>query len=108
MPTVDISKTKDSFIIKAELPGMNEKDVKVSISENILLIKGEKKKEEVEKHEHHYCCERCYGAFQRSFQLPTSVQADKVEATFAKGVLKVTIPIKERGEFSAKSILNIL
>jgi HSP20 family protein len=75
VPTVDISENKDNFIIKADLPGMEEK-----------------KKEEEEKDEHHYRCERCYGSFQRSFQLPTGVKADKVDATFDKGVLKVTIP----------------
>jgi len=97
-PTVDISESKDNFIIKIELPGMDEKDVNVSISENILTIKGEKKKEEVDKDEHHYFCERCYGAFQRSFQLPTNVQGDKVEATFDKGVLKITLPKVEEAK----------
>jgi HSP20 family protein len=92
VPTVDISENKDNFIIKADLPGMEEKDFKVSISESVLTIKGEKKKEEEEKDEHHYRCERCYGSFQRSFQFPTGVKADKVDATFDKGVLKVTIP----------------
>jgi len=66
-PTVDVSETKDNFVIKAELPGMDEKEVNVSISENVLTIKGEKKKEEAERDEHHYFAERCSGAFQRSF-----------------------------------------
>ena len=84
-PTVDVSETKDNFMIKTELPGINEKDVSVTISGDVLIIKGEKKKEEEEKDEHHYRAERYYGSFQRSFRLPTSVQADKVEAAFDKG-----------------------
>ena len=84
-PTVDVSEAKDNFMIKEELPGMDEKDVNVSISGNVFTIKGEKKKEEEEKDKHHYCAERYYGSFQRSFRLPTSVQADKVEAAFDKG-----------------------
>jgi len=97
-PTVDISESKDDFIIKAELPGMDEKDINVSISENVLTIKGEKKKEEEEKDEHHHFCERCYGTFQRSFQLPTNVQGDKVEVTLDKGVLMITLPKVEEAK----------
>ncbi len=91
-PSVDISETEESFVIKAELPGLEAKDVNVSISGDLLIIKGEKKKEEEEKDEHHYCAERYYGSFQRTFQLPTGVHGDKIEATFDKGVLKVTLP----------------
>ena len=98
LPSVDISETKDKLLIKVELPGLEAKDVNVSISGNLLTIKGEKKKEEEEKDEHHYCTERYYGAFQRSFQLPASVQTDKIEATFDKGVLKVTIPRAEEAK----------
>jgi HSP20 family protein len=97
-PTVDMSETKDSFIVKAELPGLDAKDVEVSISGDVLTIKGEKKKEEEEKDEHHYRAERYYGSFQRSFQLPTSIKADKIEAAFDKGVLKVTLPKVEEAK----------
>jgi HSP20 family protein len=90
-PSVDISETKDKFIVKAELPGLETKDVNVSISGDILIIKGEKKKEEEEKDEHHYCVERYSGSFQRSFRLPVNVQSDKVVATFDKGVLKIML-----------------
>ncbi len=92
-----MSETKDSFIVKAELPGLDAKDVEVSISGDVLSIKGEKKKEE-EKNEHHYRAERYYGSFKRSFQLPSSVKADKIEATFDKGVLKVTVPKVEEAK----------
>lgn len=98
LPSVDISETKKNFIGKAELPGLDAKDVKVSLSGDLLTIKGEKKREEEEKDEHHHYIERYSGSFQRSFQLPTSVKGDKVEATFEKGVLKVTIPKVEEAE----------
>ena len=91
-PRVDLTETKDSFIVKAELPGLEAKDVNVSISGNVLTIKGEKKKEEEEKDEHHHYVERYYGSFQRSFQLPANVMNDKIEANFNKGVLKLTLP----------------
>jgi len=97
-PTVDMAETKDSFIVKAELPGLDAKDVEVSISGDVLTIKGEKKKEEQEKDEHHYRAERYYGSFQRSFQLPTTIKADKIEAAFDKGVLKVTLPKVEEAK----------
>ena len=89
-PSVDISEIKDGFLVKAELPGLEAKDVEVSISGDLLTIKGEK--EEEEKDEHHYCAERYYGFFQRVFRLPTDVKGDEIEATFDKGILKVTIP----------------
>ena len=92
LPSVDISEIKEDFIVRAELPGLETKDVNVSISGNLLIIKGEKKKEEEEKDEHHYYVERYSGSFQRVFQLPTAVKGDKIEATFDKGVLKITLP----------------
>ncbi len=97
-PSVDISQTKDKLVIKAELPGLDAKDVNVSISGDLLIIKGEKKKEEEEKDEHHHYMERYYGSFQRSFQLPVNVKTDKIEATFDKGVLKVTLPKTEEAK----------
>jgi HSP20 family protein len=98
LPSVDVSETKDKFLIKAELPGLEAKDVNVSVSGDILTIKGEKEKEEEEKDEHYYCCERYCGSFQRSFQLPVNVQANKVEATFDKGVLKISLPKTEEAK----------
>jgi len=97
-PTVDISETKDKLLIKAELPGLEAKDVNVSISGDLLIIKGEKEKEEEEEDEHYHCIERCYGSFQRSFRLPVNVQADKVGAAFDKGVLKITLPKVEKAK----------
>lgn len=97
-PSVDISETKDKILIKAELPGMDAKDVNVTISGEMLTIQGEKKKEVEEKDEHYYCSERYFGAYERTFQLPTGVQADKVEATFDKGVLLITLPKVEEAK----------
>ena len=95
LPSVDVSETKDKVLIKVDLPGLEAEDVNVSVSGEILTIKGEKEKEKEEKDEHYYCCERYCGSFQRSFRLPVNVQADKVEATFDKGVLKITLPKTE-------------
>ncbi len=97
-PSVDISETEDKLLIKAELPGLEANDVNVSISGDLLTIKGEKKKEEEEKDEHHHYIERYAGSFQRSFRLPVNVQADKVEAAFDKGVLNVTLPKVEEAK----------
>jgi HSP20 family protein len=98
LPSVDISETEDKLLIKAELPGLEAKDVNVSITGDILTLKGEKKKEEEEKGEHHYCSERYYGSFQRVFQLPTSVKAEEIEANFDSGVLRVTLPKVEEAK----------
>ena len=97
-PTVDISETEDKFLIKAELPGLDVKDVDVTISGDILTIKGEKKKEKEEKDERHHCIERYTGSFQRSFRLPVGVKTEKVDADFDKGVLKVTLPKAEEAK----------
>lgn len=97
-PSVDISETEDKLLIKADLPGLDAKDVNVSISGDLLTIKGEKKREKEEKDEHHHYVERFSGSFQRSFRLPVNVQADKVEAAFDKGVLKVTLPKVEEAK----------
>jgi len=98
LPSADISETKDKLLIKAELPGLDPKDITVSVSGDLLTIKGEKKKEEEEKDEHHHFVERYYGSFQRSFRLPVNIQSDKVEATFDKGVLNITLLKKEEAE----------
>ena len=97
-PSVDISETKDNFVVKAELPGLEAKDVNVSISGDILTIKGEKKAEEEEKDEHYHRVERYSGSFQRVFHLSSGVKADKIEANFDKGVLKVTLPKVEEAK----------
>jgi len=91
-PTADISETKDKLIVKAELPGLDPEDIKLSLSGNLLTIEGEKKKEKEEKDEQHYYLERYSGAFHRAFRLPVEVQEDKIDAKFDKGVLTITLP----------------
>lgn len=97
-PSADISETKDNVVVRAELPGLEAKDIDVSISGDILNIKGEKKKEEEKKDEHFYCCERYAGSFQRSFRLPVGVKSDKIDATFKNGILTITLPKAEEAK----------
>ncbi len=94
-PSVDVSEDKDSVIIKAEMPGMNKDDVKISIQDNLLTLKGEKKQEKEEKDKNYHRIERSYGSFCRSFQLPTSVKTDTIEASYKNGVLSITLPKTE-------------
>lgn len=98
LPSMDISETATNIVVKAELPGLEAKDLDVSLTEDVLTIKGEKKKEEETKEQHLHYSERYYGSFQRSFKLPTSVQSDKIEANFEKGVLTVTLPKTEEAK----------
>ncbi len=94
-PTTDTTETSDAIHIKAELPGMDPDDIDVSISGDTLTIRGEKKQEEEKQEEQYHYRECFYGAFQRSFRLPAEVQTDKIEASFEKGVLKITLPKSE-------------
>lgn len=94
-PCVDVSETKDNVIINAEIPGMSKEDVKVSVQDNILTLSGEKKQEREQKDANYHRIERSYGSFSRSFTLPTSVQPDKVKATYKDGMLKITLPKSE-------------
>lgn len=91
-PKVDLSETKDTLVVKAEIPGVDEKDVSVSLQDQVLTVKGEKRHEKEEKDEQSHRVERAYGAFTRSFRLPAHVDAEKVAATFKDGVLTVTLP----------------
>jgi HSP20 family protein len=91
-PSMDISETKDSLVAKVEVPGMEQKDIQISLQENLLTIKGEKKQEKEEKDEHYHRVERSYGAFARSLRLPVAVEAGKVSAGFKNGLLTVTLP----------------
>jgi HSP20 family protein len=91
-PRVDVSETDKEIKISAELPGMEEKDIDVSLTHDTLTIKGEKKAEAEEKGKDYYRIERSYGSFTRSLPLPVEVDTNKVEATFKKGVLEITLP----------------
>jgi HSP20 family protein len=91
-PSMDISETKDSLVVKLEVPGMDQKDIRISLQENLLTITGEKKQEKEEKDERYHRVERSYGAFTRGVRLPVAVDGSKVSATFKNGLLTVTLP----------------
>jgi HSP20 family protein len=97
-PDVDISETDGNVMVKAELPGLEAKDIDVDISGDVLTLRGDKKMEEEKKEERYYCRERFSGSFQRSFQLPSRVQSDKVDAKFENGVLTVNLPKSEESK----------
>jgi HSP20 family protein len=91
-PALDVSETKDAVMVKAEVPGMESRDIQLSLEDQLLTLKGEKKQEKEEKDEHYYRMERSYGAFVRTVRLPATVDGSKVTATFKNGLLKVTLP----------------
>lgn len=98
LPSVDLTETKDKFVIKAELPGLEAKDVDLRIADDILTIKGEKREETETRDEHHFFVERHWGAFERQIRLPALVKSDKIDATFDKGVLTINLPKTEEAK----------
>lgn len=102
-PTVDVRETDKQIRISAELPGMDEKDIDVSLSENALTLRGEKQSEQKSDDERYHRIERSYGAFHRVVPLPAEVDPDKVDATFKNGVLNIVLP-KVVASASAKKI----
>jgi HSP20 family protein len=92
VPSMDLSETDKEIEITAELPGLEEKDVQLNVTDNILTIRGEKKNEREEKEKDYHLVERSYGSFTRSIQLPAGVNPDGIKAVMSKGVLKVTVP----------------
>ena len=95
-PLVDMYETKDDLFVTLELPGVREKDVHVSITGDMLTVKGERRFESDVKDEGYYRLERVYGKFERSIPLPIPVQADKVRATYRDGVLEIRLPKVEQ------------
>ena len=93
-PAVDIVEREKDYQFTAELPGLAEKDIEVKVTDDTLMIKGEKKKEKEEEQKDYYLSERRYGSFQRRFELPHAVDGDKIEASFKNGVLTFTLPKK--------------
>jgi HSP20 family protein len=102
MPAVDIYETAHDLTLKAELPGIDPKDLDARVEDGTLYLKGERKFEKESKKENYHRIERTYGSFMRSFALPTSVDADKVSAEYKDGILTLTLPKKE--EAKAKTI----
>ena len=101
-PAVDICDDKEAVKITAELPGMKREEVKISVDDGALTIKGERRFTDETKKDNYHCIERSYGTFYRSFSLPPTVDADKIKATMKDGVLEILIPKKE--EAKPKSI----
>lgn len=97
-PAVDLFEDKNDIVVKAELPGMEKENVEVKLTDHMLTIKGEKKKEEEIKEENYYRSERSYGSFIRTLELPADVHADKVKASFKNGVLEVRLPKTEEAK----------
>jgi HSP20 family protein len=94
-PPLDVAETADQVVVKAEIPGMEPKDISITLSGELLTLKGEKKSEREEKKENYHLVERSYGSFSRSVRLPVAVDVDKIEAKYDKGVLTITCPKKE-------------
>src|ERR1700732_3317355 len=92
VPSIEISETDKAIEISAEMPGLERKDVEISIEDDTLTIRGEKKVEENQKDKNVQLSERCYGVFYRVLQLPPGIDPSSVQATMANGVLKITIP----------------
>ncbi len=104
LPDIDVSENDKAIQVTAELPGMTEKDVEVSLHDNVLTVKGEKKHEEEKKEHNYHCIERRYGSFHRTIPLPEEVETDKIDASFKNGILNILIPKKEGQIEKAKKI----
>ena len=103
-PSVDVSETDKAYEITAELPGMDDKNIEVKVASGVLTMKGEKQTEKEEKKKDYYMRERSFGSFQRSFQIPDGVDTDKIEASFAKGILTITLPKSPEAQKAEKKI----
>jgi HSP20 family protein len=88
----DVSETDSEYEISVELPGIDEKDIELGVSDGVLTLKAEKKAEREEKKKDYHLTERSYGSVRRSFRIPDGVETDKIKAAFSKGVLEVTLP----------------
>lgn len=92
VPDLDVHENDKSFTIEVELPGVEEKDVTVSVNNGYLTVKGEKKTEREVNKDNYHLAERSFGSFERSLRLPESLDDSKIEANFTKGILKITAP----------------
>ena len=103
-PPIEISEDDKAYKITAELPGLDAKDVELTVTDDTLVLKGEKRQEKEEKTKNTYMSERSYGEFRRSFLLPENTDRDKLAADFSKGVLTITLPKSAKAEKAAKKI----
>jgi HSP20 family protein len=104
LPYIDETEDEKAFHVSIELPGMDEKDVDITLSGRVLTIRGEKKQEEEQKEKDYYRRERTYGAFRRTIELPGEVDSSKIEASFKKGVLRVALPKTKEAQEKVKHI----
>jgi len=95
-PSVDIFETEGEIIVKAELPGIDRKDILLNLEKNVLTLKGERKFEKETKEENYHRIERAYGGFSRAFSIPATVDEEKIRADYKDGVLKIALPKKEQ------------
>lgn len=100
-PTVDISETDDEYLVKAEIPEVDKKDVKVTVQDGLLTIQGERKQEKEEKGKRFHRVERAYGTFLRTFEMPDGVDEEKLKAEFKDGMLLVHLPKTEKAKTKA-------
>jgi len=98
VPAVDLAEKDDAYIAKVELPGVSKDDVKITLLDNIITIRGEKKDEKETKESNYHRVERSYGSFQRSFNLPSAVKGDKVDAQYKDGILTISLPKAEEAK----------
>lgn len=104
VPAVDVAEDDKAVTLTAELPGLKEADIEVVLRDDMLTVKGEKKSERKEDKENYHLTERRYGAFERTFRLPETADADKIKAAFDDGVLTVTVPKKAEAKKAEKKI----
>lgn len=91
-PAVDVHVRDGNVVVKADLPGLSKDDIDISVQNNVLTLKGEKKHEKEVKEENYYCLERTFGTFQRTIELPSEVDSSKVKAAYKDGVLEIVLP----------------
>jgi len=103
-PSLDVAETATGYEVSAELPGMSESDIEVTVAKGMLTLKGEKKEEREEKKKNYYLSERRFGSVQRSVSLPEDVDEEKIAAKFDKGVLTVTLPKSAEAQKAVKKI----
>jgi HSP20 family protein len=103
-PAMDVSEDADAYKLSAELPGMHEGEIDVTVTDGTLTLTGEKKQEKEQKDKSYYLSEREYGSFKRSFTLPEGIDADKISAEFAKGVLTITLPKRQEAKAAPKKV----
>ncbi len=97
-PSLDMSETKDNFVVKAEVPGIDAKHIDISLTGDVLTIRGEKRQEKEEKEEDYHLVERSYGSFSRSVRLPAEVESNKIKASYKNGILAITLPKSEKAK----------